>query len=390
MPYTKLFEEVISKNLCTDCGACVMTCPRQAITMQETPTSFEPVLTGNCLGDKCTICSDACPGAFVPRSKAEETFFGRVRKDDGIENTQGVLRDVSIGQWDDQDVLQESGSGGFVTGLLTFALEQGLIDGAVVSVPNSKYPYLSEARVATTRQELIEAAGSRYDSYPHLLGIKKAYEMGLKQIAVVCLPCHANALRKMMMQKKYAKYTGIIRYMLGLWCVCNFTRTGVQFLMEEKFGVPKEEVAWMSYRKRPFSGTVVVRTRDGEEKREGFVTRHVYHRLSSSFMLDACRNCVDAQCDLADLSFGDPWGYKLDDNALSTGYGFSTCLVRSEKGEELVRQAREAGKFRYFEEVAPEDRWFLPKTGAVITKCYGHKTSIESRKKHGIATRIVE
>lgn len=390
MAFTKLYDEVISKNLCTDCGACSMVCPKQAITYQETPTSYEPVLAGDCLGEKCTMCSDACAGAFVPRTKSEETFFGRARLDDGVENTQGVLKDVYIGQWKEMDILQESGSGGFVTGLLSFALDRGLIDGAVVSVPNKKYPYLSEPMVATTREQLIEAAGSRYDSYPHLLGIKKAKEMGLKKIAVVCIPCYANALRKMMLQKKYAKYTDIVEYILGLWCVCNFSRTGVEFLMESKFGVPREDVAWMSYRKRPFSGTVVVKTKDGEEKREGFVTRHVYHRLSSSFMLDACRNCVDAQCDLADLSFGDPWGYKLDENALSSGLGFSTCLVRSDKGKELVQMAKEAGMFSYFEDVKPEDRWFLPKTGAVITKCYGHKTSIEQRKKHGIATREIE
>lgn len=389
MSYQKLYDEVISKNLCTDCGACMIVCPKGAIRFEETPTSFEPTLCGDCLGEKCTMCSDACPGAYVPRTKIEEAIFDRARTA-GIEDTQGILKEVFIGQWAEDDVLQEAGSGGFVTGLLTFALEKGLIDGAVVSAPNSKYPWLSEAKVATTREELVEAAGSRYDSYPHLMGIKKAHEMGLKKIAIVCLPCHANAIRKMQLQTKYRKYTDTIEYVLGLWCVCNFSRTGVKFLIEEKFGVPCENVSYMSYRKRPFSGTVVVKTKDGDIKKEGFVTRHVYHRLSSSFMLDACRQCIDAQCELSDLSFGDPWGYKLDEKALSDGLGFSTCLARSDKGVELVRMAQEAGKFRYFEEVKEEDRWFLPKTGAVITKCYGHKVAIESRRKHGLATRISE
>ena len=57
-------------------------------------------------------------------------------------------------------------------------------------------------------------------------------------------------------------------------------------------------------------------------------------------MLDSCLQCTDAQCDYADVSFGDPWGHPIDREALRIGTGFSTALVRTGTGSELIDRAR--------------------------------------------------
>jgi len=185
MSFYKLYGDVISKNLCTDCGACMLVCPEKVIALEETELSFEPQLIGRCLGEKCAMCIQVCPGAYIPRTDIEKKILGRTRKNSGLEQTQGVLQRVCIGQWKDERVLRASGAGGVVTGLLVYALEKGLIEGAILAGPREGRPWLSQARVATTPREVIEMAGSRYDSFPQLLGLAAA--LGYELNAVTAL-----------------------------------------------------------------------------------------------------------------------------------------------------------------------------------------------------------
>ena len=390
MSFYRLYGDVISKNLCTDCGACMLVCPKQVITLEESELSFEPALTGKCLGEKCNMCIEICPGAYVPRTDIERKILGRTRKNDGLEKTQGVMQKVCIAQWKGMRVLQTAGSGGVVTGLLVYALEKGLIDGAVLAGPREGKPWLSQARLATTPQEVIKMAGSRYDSFPQLIGLAAALDKNLKQVAIVGLPCHIQALRKMELGgRKYQKWTKRVKYRLGLWCIGNFSRNGIEAMIQNRLGVPLNEVSEVQYRARPFPGQFTVTTKTGKIESKEWVSRHLLHRLASSYMLESCLECTDAQCDFADISFGDPWGHPIDQEALRTGIGFSTALVRTGKGRELIDRARTDGMFNFFKELKGKDRNFLTQTGAVITKCYGHQGFINQRQRHGLPVRVV-
>ena len=390
MSFYKLYGDVISKNLCTDCGACMLVCPEKVIALEETELSFEPQLIGRCLGEKCAMCIQVCPGAYIPRTDIEKKILGRTRKNSGLEQTQGVLQRVCIGQWKDERVLRASGAGGVVTGLLVYALEKGLIEGAILAGPREGRPWLSQARVATTPREVIEMAGSRYDSFPQLLGLAAALERNLKQVAIVGLPCHIHAIRKMELSgPSYHKWSECVRYRLGLWCLGNFSRNGIESMVQDRLGVPLNEVSEVRYRARPFPGQFTVSTKTGSVERREWVSRHLLHRLASAYMLDSCLQCTDAQCDYADVSFGDPWGHPIDQEALRTGIGFSTALVRTSAGSKLIDRAREDGMFRFFKELEVNERDFLTRTGAVITKCYGHQSFIDQKRRHGLPIRVV-
>jgi coenzyme F420 hydrogenase subunit beta len=391
MSFYSLYREVISKNLCCDCGACMLVCPAKAISLEETDLSFEPVLSKKCLGEKCAMCVAICPGARVPRSKIEMELLGRLRDNNSLEKTQGVLKKVYIGQWHDEKVLQAAGSGGVVTGLLIYALEKKLIDGAILAGPREGKPWLSQAVLATTPQEIINLAGSRYDSFPQLMGLHSVIEHNLSKIAIVGIPCRISALRKMELGgQKYKKWTDRIKFMLGLWCIGNFSRNGIEFLVEQRLGVPLEQVDTLKYRVRPFPGQLTVTTRSGGKQSMEWVSRNALSRMSGAFTLDSCQQCIDAQCDFADVSFGDPWGHPIDQEAQKSGIGFTTALVRTRKADDLIISAQKDGMFRYFKELDGRERDFLSQTGSVIAKCYGHTGFIEQRGKRGLPTRIVE
>jgi coenzyme F420-reducing hydrogenase beta subunit len=121
-----------------------------------------------------------------------------------------------------------------------------------------------------------------------------------------------------------------------------------------------------------------------------WVSRNALSRMSGAFTLDSCQQCVDAQCDFADVSFGDPWGHPIDQEAQKSGIGFTTALVRTQKADDLITSAKKDGMFRYFKELEGRERNFLSQTGSVIAKCYGHAGFIEQREKRGLPTRLVE
>ena len=58
---TKNITFVVKEKLCTSCGVCSVTCPRQCITITNTTQNCIPVVDENdCTG--CGLCLKACPG----------------------------------------------------------------------------------------------------------------------------------------------------------------------------------------------------------------------------------------------------------------------------------------------------------------------------------------
>lgn len=386
MSFYRLYQEIISNHLCVDCGACKLICPANVIDYERDLTSYEPHLTGKCLGDSCGKCVDVCPGANVPLKEIEGTLMGRSREEGTVEDTLGILKRVYVAQWDDDTILEATGSGGVVTGLLVHAMEKGLIDAAVVTGPDPDKPWLSQAVLATSPEEITRHGGSRYDSFPQLSALQEAVDQGFSKLGFVALPCHAHALRKLQLDKQYAKFAKRIQFILGLWCVGNFTKNGIEYLVNKRFGFSLDEVDTLNYRSRPFPGQLTITSKSGETKSELWVSRYTLHLLARSFYMEACRFCTDGFAEFADISFGDPWGYKTDKIALETGIGYSCALIRTSEGQQLMDDARQAGKFRHLEELSGSERDFIAGTTPGL-KVYSHNCFNDERARHGIPIR---
>ena len=121
--YANLFTEVIRQNKCVLCGACMATCPTNAIIIiNETPR-----LTGVCI--KCGYCYYSCPsttddmfkGFEYDRNRVEKRIFGEVRKEDF-----GVYRKIYVAEptEDSNATLEE----GLIRRLMIFGLDRSYFD----------------------------------------------------------------------------------------------------------------------------------------------------------------------------------------------------------------------------------------------------------------------
>ena len=321
-------SSVVEDNLCTGCGTCVALCPNEAIEMviDEKKGIYVPELDGGKCNN-CGICFKVCPGHEVDFKGLNLEIFGKEPEDILI----GNYLNCYVGHATDHDIRYNSASGGLVTALLIFAREEGLIDGALVTRMKKDKPLEPEPFIARTREEIIEARGSKYCPVPAnvaLRGILEAEEG--ERFAVVGLPCHVHGLRKA--QRVNAKLRDRVVLCFGIFCSTtkSFLATEFQF---NRMKIKKKEVVDIRYRGEGWPGCMTVDLKNNQK----FSELHpiYYDDKFCSFTPWRCTMCVDETSELADISFGDAW---LPELTQVDNVGTSIIIYRNELCGDILRQ----------------------------------------------------
>ncbi len=311
LSFEEILDKVVSAEKCAGCAACVIVCPIGCLEYSEE----KPKLVNKCTA--CGICAKVCPRYDFSRPAIEKFVFGRERKP---EEDFGIHRRTVIAEASDKSILEVCQDGGVVTALLMFALENGLVDGAIVSGVDKDRPFYPVPRLASTPQEALECAGTRYSYSPNLLAFQEGIKQKKKSLAFVGTPCQIHALRKIEMVplKKYSKP---LRLTIGLMCTESFTYEG---LMEKHFqrelGINLHDISKINIK-----GKVLVTSKSGETKAVPLADAKKYTRKG-------CLPCTDFSSELADISTG---GLGLN--------GWTFTIIRTDKGEELFESAERKG-----------------------------------------------
>lgn len=362
--FDRLKEECVNTGLCFECGACETVCPSDAIRLKEYPWGRNPELVGPCKEESCDLCFKVCAAKEFPLSKIEERFLGRKRKAEGPESEVGVVRNVCTGYSTDSETREASASGGLVSGILTYALEEGIIDGAVLADFDPERPWIAKAAVATNREDVIRCANSKYQPHPQLLGIKDALKMNLKRIAVTATPCHAACVRKMMMYDEFRDIGGRIKLLISNICATHWSLHGTEWLIEKKMNLKLEDVAGLKYRSKPFPGGFRIKHRDGTVRKAPFVQGFLSQLRK--FTPEECRVCLEKVGFVSDIIAGDTWHHpvlspellekytqedkKKDERIEEAIKGITVAVVRSETGRGIIKEAERKGYIKTYPE----------------------------------------
>jgi len=335
---------VVKDELCTGCGTCIALCPTEALelTINEKKGIYEPKMNEEKCNN-CGICLNVCPGYEVNFKELNLEIFGKEPEDALI----GNYLDCYIGHATDYDIRYNSSSGGLVTALLIFALEEGLIDGALVTRMKKDNPLEPEPFIARTKEEIIEASKSKYCPVPANIALKEILASKEEErFAVVGLPCHIHGIRKAEQINKNLKEKIVLHF--GLLCGHAPNFMGTEFFLQ-KLNIKKEDVKKLDYRGKGWPGNITITLKDDREivisrvgsERSRSLNLHYETAFHLHFFQKRCLVCCDGICELADISFGDTW--MLPELVSDEKIGKSLIISRTEIGERVLQNATYKG-----------------------------------------------
>ncbi len=309
-----LLTNVVLKELCSGCGACVLVCPFACLEYSdETPN-----LIKKC--EVCGICARTCPRFDFSQEAIERLAFEKERQPS---DEFGVFRRLVIAQATDDALLRVCQDGGVVSSLLTYAFDTGVIDSAIVSDTSKERPWSAMPRLISASSEIPQCAGTRYTYSPSLLAFQEAIKQKKKSLAFVGTPCQIQSLRKIE-TFPLKKYSGIVHFTIGLMCTECFVYDGLMKKhIEGILGVNLNDV-----KKINIKGKIIVSTKSGQ-------TVTLPLQEAKQYTRKGCLPCTDFSAELADISTG---GLGLD--------GWTFTILRSKKGEEIFDGAEKAGAVR--------------------------------------------
>lgn len=235
----------------------------------------------------------------------------------------GTYKEAVSARATDKDILKVSQDGGIVSALLIQAIEDGIIEGAVVAGKYEGEKWRPVPSVATTKEEILEAAGTRYTMSPTLAGLKNAVRQeGLEKVGICLTPCQTLALRKVQAYPFSTRFVADkVKLAIGIFCMENFPIGVLDTFSEAKLGTPKDEVDKMDIGK----GKFWIQS-NGEEKGLGLKFTHGYEQAG-------CNVCTDYVAEFSDISTG----------SVGSPDGWSTVLKRTDAGSNIFKAAVDSG-----------------------------------------------
>ncbi|UCD84105.1 MAG: Coenzyme F420 hydrogenase/dehydrogenase, beta subunit C-terminal domain [Deltaproteobacteria bacterium] len=304
-----LEREVLKRQLCTSCGACVGICPYIKV-IKDRVVIIEP----------CGItegkCYDICPRTGTNLGALEQMVFGKPVEELAL----GSLISIEMAQAKDGKVRSAGQYGGLVSALSMYATKTGDVDSFLLTKPFGK-DFMPGSVLVNSAPEVLNCARSNYIASPTLAGMNQALKKGKDRLGVVGTPCQVLALRKM----QASRFDGIaekVGLTIGLFCTWALSyRELFQYLKGKldpalitRLDIPP-----------PPANTLTITTE----------TTEIEIPLDDirEFIKPTCRVCYDMTAELADISVGMVEG--IED--------WNTLIVRTERGKKFVQKAKKAG-----------------------------------------------
>jgi coenzyme F420 hydrogenase subunit beta len=258
---------------------------------------------------------------FFDRDAAARLLFDAGYDDNGIGNyLEAFASRSSRDEW-----IRVAQAGGAVSSLVITALEEGLIDAAILTRGEGDDGF-PKGVVVTSPEDVLSCAGSKFMAAHSLEAMKEALEKDCSRIGAVGLPCQVKALRKMALHDlKDEGFKERVRLVIGLFC--NWALS------------PRDFVPFLKAKARDRK-IVRVDIPPPPEKVLSWVTEEGHDDVSLDdirpMILPACGYCDDMTSEFADVSVGMFEGRP----------GWNTMIVRTETGRQLVERALLKGALR--------------------------------------------
>ena len=310
-------QNIASLSQCANCGACLNSCPVNAITVDKDSLFYQPTVDlSACI--RCGKCVAVCPlEAPLPVSSVKSAWWGRHR---------------------DPDIVKSSSSGGAFTALAQQILSAGgIVFGACFDQDNmvilSSTDEVSLSQLKKSKYVESLAGGSFREAEKHLHSGRK--------VLFCATPCQIAGLKNDLGRDYENLYT------------CDFSCGGLPShalyrnhlnALEKKYRAPITSVdfrpkvyGWSTYAIRVefANGKQYVNSASLDPFYCGFIAKHVNCR-------EYCYDCRFADSHVSDMTLADFWRYSQFLGGKLPQDGISLILANTDKGNMLLQQVRES------------------------------------------------
>ena len=300
----ELVNDVLMRDLCIGCGMCVDICPYFRNYKGKTAMLFP-----------CTLaqgrCNAHCPKTEVDLDALAQFYWNQPYDGAPLGQFQRILA-VRAGE----KISGGFQGGGSVSALITYALTQKMVDGAVLTDLKGIEPV---PRLVTEPGQVAECAGSKFIAAPTLSAMNRAVRSGLGRLAVVGTPCQMTAVAQMRMNPLDREdFEDPVALTIGLFCNWALDHRQLVAYLAERMDT--STITGMDIPPPP-AEVLVVKTTQGEER---FPLKDIRRLIPHT-----CFICPDMTAEWCDMSVGMYEGRP----------GWNTLLVRTPAGAELVDRA---------------------------------------------------
>ena len=177
--------------------------------------------------------------------------------------------------------------------------------------------------MATTKEEMLAGAGSRYTYSANTMALPEAIDRGFSKLALVGMSCQSS-VPPVMWSRKIGKVGKPIVFNIGLLCSKSFDDSIFEELFWTKYGLAKQDMVKMNIK-----GVFQIWMRDGAYHEINLKECHAWTR-------EGCVHCPDFAAEHADISTGGIGKYN----------DWTLTIVRTDLGREIISRMIAAGVHR--------------------------------------------
>jgi coenzyme F420 hydrogenase subunit beta len=305
----ELVEDVLKKELCIGCGACVNLCPYFKNYKGKTAMLFP-----------CTLSRGRC-FAFCPKTEfdldALATFFWNSPYEGSPLGKHERVLMARAGKKMDKAAYQ---AGGTVSALITLALKEDLIDAAALTGQKDMIPV---PQLVTQAEQVIECAGSKFMAAPTLSALNQGANQGYERIGVVGTPCQIMAVAQMRTNPLEDKnFKDPVALTVGLFCTWAIDARKLLPVLTECIG----DACIQGMDMPPPPSEIMVIDTAGDKV-------NIPLERIRPLVPKGCHVCPDMTSEWADVSVGVLEG--LPD--------WNTMIIRTPTGDQLITEACRKG-----------------------------------------------
>lgn len=329
MTSTHPIDRVISAGLCLGCGGCALVGADHGVAMVDYPhVGLRPTWSGEVpIAVKDEMIA-ICPGAAI-----EAPAAGLSRPTDPDEIVVGPTAGIWEGWASDPQARRAASSGGAVSALAAYAVEQ-LGMALVLHVEMDPVePWRNRNTTSTSLAELVHKAGSRYAPSSPVEALK-VIEDSDRPCVFIGKPCDVAAVAKLRrIRPALDRNLGLV---LSFFCA-GTPNTDATLKLAGSLGFnDPDQLTSVRYRGDGWPGEFRVLDRSGRQAQLSY--EQSWGALAARHRQLRCHLCPDGLGELSDITGGDAWHRRAEGTD-----GISLILARTGLGRRTVEGAIAAG-----------------------------------------------